>query len=223
MSEDNNPISTKSEALPAPTELSGASLNSSLPAAQPTTSEKESPRTTSLPSIRDQGHRFEFLSFVHDYVWANLQFAEQKAGLVFAADTAFLGYVVSTIPSNFAKLILAEQCLFLATIVVLITSIGLIVSVVIPRLGGDRKGLIYFGAISHRVEGADYTEEVLRATQPEVDSAVATHIYEIARITTRKQILVRWAVLTGLVGFLLGLFWLATQHVISSSPSDILV
>ena len=209
----NEPISDGSEKLPTPPELTGISLDTSPQSSKsPVLGEKESTRPNiSLSSPEnDKSH---FLSFVHDHVWANIQFAEQKAAFVFAANTAFLGYIVSTIPAHFGDLNLTKQILLIVTIVFLLISIGTVISIITPRLAGHTKGLVYFGAICNRAKAADYVEEVFRASQLELDSAVALHTYEIAVICHRKQRLIRLSLAVGTLGFLAGLLWITAQHV----------
>ena len=218
MPEQDNPISEQSEKLPKPTELTGVFLDKSLPVSTPVKNEKESFQAPAAEPQSTHEEKFSFLSFVHEYVWANTLFAEQKAAFVFAADTAFLGYLVSTIPSHVLGLGRLQQGLIITALGSLILSIATVVSIITPRLGGHLKGLIYFGAISTRTSAADYISDVLRANQPQFDAAIAHHIYEIAVICNRKQRRIRWAILFGMIGIVVGMLWLTIHHM-AATPS----
>lgn len=215
MSKTDNPISDQSEKMPNPPELKGASLSKSSLLPTVIKDEKESV-TTDIEAFSE--NRFPFGSFVHNYVWASIQFAEQKAAFVFAVDSAFLGYLVTTIPSNLLQIAPLQQVLIASALMLLGSSIAAVLTVIMPRLGGDFKGIVYFGAISKRATAAEYSTEVLRANRSELDSATAQHIYEIAVICTRKYKRIRWAIWLGLFGSLAGLLWLATLRIPANTP-----
>jgi hypothetical protein len=212
MSGTDNPIADQSEKLPKPEELAGASFDKPSVLSPALKNEKETVAPTSADMQAGPKDRFQFGSFVHDYVRAHILLAEQKAAFVFAADIAFVSYLVTTIPSDFVHTPRLQQGLIISALLFLLFSLGAVIAVVTPQLGGDLRGLIYFKAISNRPTAGDYTADVLRANQPELDTAITQHIYEMAGICARKFGRVRWAILLGLCGFATGLAWLALLH-----------
>ena len=111
-----------------------------------------------------------------------------------------------------------QQILILGALIFLIMSIATVVATIAPRLAGHVKGLVYFGAIAARTNATEYISDVLRANQPELDSAIAHHIFEMAGICDRKQKFIRWAMWLGLIGFVAGMVWLAVVR-ITATPS----
>jgi hypothetical protein len=152
MPEKNDPITDRvDEPRTVAPELAGVSLNNPT-VASTATSQKESLPASALTIKED---KFPFTSFVHGYVWASILLAEQKAGFVFAANTAFTGYLATTIPVNFLKMHFGEEFLLFSALASLTLSIASVIAVVIPRLGGDLRGLIYFRAIASRAKAGD--------------------------------------------------------------------
>jgi hypothetical protein len=212
MTEKDNPIADQSEKLPKAPELAGASLEKP-PVSRMVVGKQKEPAAPVSPDARFAPEtRFPFGSFVHEYIWGSILLAEQKAAFIFAADTAFIGYLVATIPTDFGHLQMSLMAILVCAFSLLIGSISATVSIVMPRLGGDLRGMIYFKAVASRPTAADYMSEVLRANRPELDSATMQHIYEIATICTRKYERVRWALWLGLFGFIAGFLWILLLH-----------
>ena len=151
-----------------------------------------------------------FLTLTHGYLWSAITFAEQKAAFVFAADSAFLGYLTS---SGLLKTILthapsswrfAEYFGIVATASFL-ASIILVLSVVVPRLGGAARGVIYFNAIADRPSADSYAADVIRLDDFGRTREILHHCYEVAVICRRKYAGVRLAMLFGAIGLICGL------------------
>ena len=155
---------------------------------------------------------FPFMSLVHSYLLSGITLADQKAAFLFAADSAFLGYLLSRgllrqlTPGN-ASWLLPEWLAF-GCLVALGISIGTAIYVVMPRLGGNSKGLIYFGAIAARKDSEQYVADVLSSTEASLDVALAEHSYEVARISNRKYRHLRFGMWVGALGFLAGLAYI---------------
>jgi hypothetical protein len=138
--------------------------------------------------------------------------ADQKAGFLFAADSAFLGYLISDGLIHQLRLPISDwhmpQWGALASLLFLLVSIGFAIQVVMPRLGGKSDGLIYFRAIAARKEGRSYVAEVLSSTDLSLSIALAEHTYEVARISTSKYMRLRIGMWVGALGFLAGLAYI---------------
>jgi hypothetical protein len=214
MAEKNNPIAaqhekvTKSEA----NELADLSLSRPAPSPAALQGQKEPTASVNATPERNVGDKFSFSTFVHGYVAAGILLADQKAAFIFAIDTAFLGYLVTTIPVNVRHIPLPQQFLLGSALGLLVLSITSVIAVLIPRLGGDVKGLVYFKAIASRPTSESYVSEILRATQSELDVSTVQHTYEISKLCVRKYNYVRAAIWLGLVGFAAGMLWLAWLH-----------
>jgi hypothetical protein len=152
------------------------------------------------------------MSLVHSYLGSVIAFADQKAGFLFAADSAFLGYLLSRgllrqlAPEN-GRWLLHEWLAF-GCLISLGISIGAAIYVVTPRLGGNNRGIIYFRAIATRKNSEQYVTEVLSPTDASLNVALAEHSYEMARISDRKYRYLRFGVWIGALGFLDGLAYI---------------
>jgi len=209
-------MSTPQQSLPAmvpespvtPSQLTGLTLPQPLvdSAAIPTGKEPTSPAT------HVQNQQFlPFMSLVHSYLWSAVTLADQKAAFVFAVDSAFLGYLLSAGALRQLRtpgIWHLPQLLALVSLVFLGVSIGGVVSVVMPRLGGKSSGLIYFKAVAARKNSERYVLDVLSSTDSSLNAALAEHSYEVARISTQKYRHLRFAMWVGVVGFLAGLVFI---------------
>jgi len=214
MAEKDNPITdqnetvTKSEA----SELADLSLSRVIPSYGTLQGQKDAAAAVGVTLEPKIGDKFAFSTFVPGYVAGGILLADQKAAFIFATDTAFLGYLVTTIPANVRHIPSPQQFLLGAALVLLVLSITSVIAVLIPRLGGDAKGLVYFKAIASRPTSESYVSEVLRATQSELDASTLQHTYEISKLSASKYGYVRVAMWFGLFGFAAGMLWLAWLH-----------
>jgi hypothetical protein len=80
--------------------------------------------------------------------------------------------------------------------------------VVMPRLGGNSSGLIYFRAIATRKNSEQYVAEVVSASDASLNVALAEHLYELSRIAARKYEHLRIGMWLGGLGFLIGLAYI---------------
>ncbi len=215
MSEEENPVGhhTTEGKAPRPEEKLASSRSGSPSCAAP-----DSPgikeRRQSTPAQwttknSESDKQQAFSVFVHSYVWSSILLAEQKAGFLFASNTAFLGYLVSTLPKYFADFPLAQQVLAGAAILSLVLSNAAVLAAVFPRMGGNSTGLIYFKAISERPSSLTYADEVSQSSNADLEKATATHVYEISRICREKYRCVRIALILAFAGFAIGLVWLS--------------
>lgn len=152
------------------------------------------------------------MSLVHSYLMSAITFADQKAGFLFATDSAFLGYLLSNgllaqLKHPISAWHATQWCSF-ASLLLLGSSNVTAVFVVMPRLGGGHAGLIYFKAIASRKERAQYVTEVFSSSDSSLGKALSEHCYEIAGIATRKYTHLRVGMWLGVLGFMAGLAYI---------------
>ncbi len=152
---------------------------------------------------------FPFVSLVHSYLLSGITLADQKAGFLFASDSAFLGYLLSAgllreLKPGTSPWLLPQWMAF-GSLVSLGLSIAIAIFVVMPRLGGSKDGLIYFRAIAARRKREHYVTDLFSSTDMSLNLALAEHSYEVAQISTRKYKYLRVGMWIGTLGFLAGL------------------
>lgn len=206
MSAPQQPNSTTPGVATPPSELEGLMLPQRSPEPTGSLSAKE----PTSPTVQPESQQIlPFVSLTHSYLWSAVTFADQKAAFMFASDSAFLGYLLSDgllrhLKSPFLAWLL-PQWLALASLAFLGTSIGIAIWVVMPRLGGRTKGMIYFRAIAARENSGQYVAEVMSSADSSLSSALAEHSYELARISTRKYKHLQVGMWVGVLGFVAGL------------------
>ncbi len=150
------------------------------PTSAPERSETVSGKEPGSAQLSVQGEQFApFISLVHSYLVSMVNLADQKAAFVFATESAFLGYLLSAgllkemdVPVTAWHL---PHWFALTTLVLLGLSIGAVLSVVTPRLGGKATGLVYSEQLPlARMAGS--TPETLchRLTQPSASHLPST-------------------------------------------------
>lgn len=208
MTDSDNPIVDQKETVPSPAQSVDETLRLSIASQRGSAGGKESVNPQEVASGTAACDRFLFGKFVHDYTWGNILLAEQKAAFVFAAETAFVGYLITKIPANFVHLGMPEKVFIVLTFVLMGLSVSAVAMAVVPRLGGDLRGLIYFKAVASRSVPEEYTRDALRASKSELDAETMQHNYEMAKICVGKFEFVRRAIWLGICGFASGLAWL---------------
>jgi Family of unknown function (DUF5706) len=157
-----------------------------------------------------------FSSDTHEYLSGQIEFGEQKAAFVFAADTAFLGYLFSlgvVEPLFMAHRWSAQTYFGVSSIVLLLISVAIAVAAVLPRLAANPSGLIYFGNIASRTKET-YVRDVVGSSPEALVKAVLEHCHERATIARSKHLKVRFSALFAIPGFLSGMAYavLAGRH-----------
>jgi len=150
-----------------------------------------------------------FATFEHGYLWSNVLFAEQKAAFIFAADSAFIGYltakgVLTRIASNPYSWDLKSYLAALA-VAALGFSVASIIGVVMPRVTGDPSGLVFWGAVAKQADRKGYVDSVTNLRDSELGVEALEHCHELARIVRAKYRGIRFAMIFGLLGFVVGL------------------
>ncbi len=209
MSSPQQPSSDTSVPSAPPSALAGMTLSRPTSDAANDPNAKEplsSARLAASPQL------FPFMSLVHSYLWSAITLADQKAAFLFAADSAFLGYLLShgllrqLTRGNAFRLL--PEWLALGCLVSLGISVGEAIYVVMPRLGGNSRGMIYFREIAARKNSEQYVKDVLSSTDSSLNVALAEHSYEVALISNRKYQHLRFGMWIGVLGFLAGLTYM---------------
>jgi len=178
---------------------------------------RERERTGGMAGTRTAEQAIEtFSSDTHDYLSGQIEFGEQKAAFVFAADTAFLGYLFSlgVVEPLFTVHRWSAQTYFgVSSILLLLISVAIAVAAVLPRLAANPSGLIYFGNIASRTRET-YIREVIGSSPEDLVKAVLEHCHELATIARSKHVKVRFSALFAIPGFLAGMIYavLANRH-----------
>jgi len=192
------------EGIPSAPEADSQSLKKSKP-------EDESSR---LSSTNPESPLPEF---VHQYLRDYIEFADQKAGFVFAAVSAILAYLVSkdallplkawfsasTVPRG-------SDYLSLAAILFLLLSAIFAIRVIAPRLSGSRpqrKGFIFWKDICAFSNAEAYSRHLVKLTVAEASSQVREHCHVLAQICDHKYSRLNWAIWLGGIGFIATVLW----------------
>lgn len=149
---------------------------------------------------------YQFATFTHEYIREYIRLADQKSAFVFGASAAVLAFLYkSSVPQNWIALPeswKSGQILALVTMVLLAVAGVLGISVIKPRRGGPRSGLIFWDAVVDRPSSSDYCEAVLESSPNDLVEEYLKHTYDLAEVCRAKyDVLQRsfWAFLIGLV------------------------
>lgn len=132
-----------------------------------------------------------FVDETHSYIREYIRNADQKAIFFFSAASAINAFLhhegvtarwrLGPWSAIVAVDLLAMLCLAACSLVA--------IGVVVPRLPGSRRGLLYFGAIAEHESPSAYSSVVLTASPDELLEEKAKHVHTLASICTRKY---RW-------------------------------
>ena len=145
-----------------------------------------------------------FVESTHTYVRECIWQADQKAGFFFAISTALLAYLYAedllslwlSLPSNWSL----NDFFSLVAAVGLSSSSFLALLVVMPRLGGSGRGIIFFDAIRQSETSGDYVEQVIKTTPERLVEERLRHVYELSGICSRKYRLLVNSLYAGTAG-----------------------
>lgn len=198
--------------LPVPQALESASLVSSIGTEQPGPTSIKPPLTEDGPEDRGVEFQWKYAEETHGYIREYIRLADQKAFFFSAASTTLLAFLYKVdlvhrwikAPMQWGFL---EFLSFLATIGLAVSALLFFVTV-FPRLGGSRRGLVFFGAIAECESSRDYMDELYRRGIGDLLTAKLTHIYELARVCRSKYAILCWGLWVGFVGLAAAVFLL---------------
>lgn len=179
---------------------------------------EETPDSTSIvgskPKLPEastsQDAHAEFAELSHNYVREYIKIADQKAAFFFAASTALIaflqrgGFLEKWLVNPKGWGIYEVMC-FLATIG-LSVCILLCLWVVIPRLKGSIRGLIFFNAVAEYETSKEYISDVKRRNSSELVEALLKHTHELCLICKNKYQALTKALWAGAVGVSAAIF-----------------
>lgn len=160
--------------------------------------------SSTLEVDKEQEARSKFAEETHQYVREQIRFADQKATFFFAGATALLAYLHKL--GMAAGWVENPRSWGIVQVVELVASLGLSLSAisciwaVVPRLGGTKRGLIFFAAIREFESPSAYAEEVSRHSPRALCEAKLRHAYELAGVCERKYVALKLGQWLGAVG-----------------------
>jgi hypothetical protein len=168
-----------------------------------------SPRPSVSAEVRS------FAGAVHENISQNIQFADQKAGFLFAAVAAMLAFlyqkgITTAWMKNPASWHPGDYVAF-AAVFGLAVGAFFAVAVVLPRTGGDSKGdsegLVFWKSIAKYKNAEAYANKV-REPQSDLTEEMLHHCYELAKNCKLKYLFVHIAGWCGGIGLLASILFL---------------
>lgn len=134
----------------------------------------------------DNNSRLEWVQWVFERNLAWIHAAEVKVGLIVTVDTAMLGGLGAALGASMREMPTEWACIFaIAAAVSLASGIFCAAMVVLPRLSGPAKSLLYFGKIG-MLERGIYMEQVKEASESELIEDCLAQIHRNAQIALEK-------------------------------------
>lgn len=156
-----------------------------------------------------------YVNDLHRYLMENIIFSDHKAGFLFAAVATVLAYLHSKgLVGNWFK---NPSEWGLLDIISMISIIALVISalatmfVVIPRLQGSPKGIIYWKAIKCYPQKKEFADDVLSTDMLNLIRLKLENCYELADINERKYRMLTVAMWSGCIGLVLAAVYLAAK------------
>jgi hypothetical protein len=188
-----------------------AALSRSAVVTPPPTPDTTQPGAT-VPTSADW--QAKFAEETHQYIREYIRNADQKAGFFFTAAAALLAFLHSKGTSTrwLKPLIswsLIDTLAFL-TMAGLATGAVFLMFVVLPRLTGSKRGILFFNAIAEFESSREYGDDIASKTLSEVVRTKLQHIWQLSRICRQKYWCLQWGcwiagggAISGLLYFLL--------------------
>ena len=168
-----------------------------------------------VPDLKEQEIKLKFAEETHQYVRDYIRQADQKATFLFAGSSTFLAYLNSISLaqnwlSNPKTWSLLEVLSFLATCGLMLGA-AFCAFVITPRVGGSKRGLLFFSAIKEYETPAEYTIELNSKKPTELCEAKLKHVHELSRICHAKYECLTWAFRVSILGAFCGFLVLITK------------
>ncbi|MGF6711186.1 hypothetical protein QFZ41_002150 [Luteibacter sp. W1I16] len=162
----------------------------------------------------------KFAGESHEYIREYIRNADQKAIFYFSVCSALLAFEHT---QNWAQHWLRPSSTWSAMDLITCASmIGLAVSaacflyVVIPRLGGSPRGLIFFKSVATYTNAEEYVSDVVKRSEADLTSEKLRHCYELAKVASSKYTVLAVGLRIGSVAILCSLFLLVS----ATTPQD---
>jgi pycsar effector protein len=149
-------------------------------------------------------YRAKFAEETHQYVREYIRLADQKATFFFAGGTALLAFLHRGGASDrwlkpLAVWNLLDAITFVSMAALAVSAL-ISIGVVIPRLGGSRRGYIFFNAIAEHDSGTEYSSAITSLSQTDLVRIKLQHCFDISCVCRRKYEVLRAAVWAGVLG-----------------------
>lgn len=131
--------------------------------------------------------------------------SDAKIPVIFAINSAMLGYVISLLP-NFKSWTICITSITLWVIILLSGSVALLALAAFPRLKGPKSSLLFFGSIVKRDE-VTYIREMRDITDNDLVEDLLKQTYRNSQIAAIKYSYIKWATISTFISFP---FWLIT-------------
>jgi Family of unknown function (DUF5706) len=152
---------------------------------------------------------WKFANETHKYVREFIYNADNKAQHYILFASAFLAWMNSSESLKFWSVPAKEWRLMdlinIFSIVGMTLCILFALIVLLPRLKGSKKGIVFFDSISEHDVANDYLADVLKKNEQELVLEELRHVFELARVCSRKFLFLKLSVWAGTVGLILGL------------------
>jgi hypothetical protein len=181
------------------------------------------PKQTSPAPPAPTDWQAKFAEETHQYVREYIRNADQKAGLFLAAATTFLAFLYSKGTSG--RWLKAPDLWGFGDMLSFIATAGLaigaacLLGVVLPRLIGSRRGILFFNAIAEFESAREYSDDVASKVLADCIRTKLQHTWELAQICRQKYQLLRWGCWIAGIGLVFGLLYLAvTRTAVPAGP-----
>lgn len=148
--------------------------------------------------------RLKYAEEIHQYIREYIRIADQKASFFFAISISITAYLNQqsylTIwmysPKNWTFI---ETLAFISSASILASIVACLL-VVMPRLNGSKRGVIFFNAIVEYQTPQEYLSDVLTITPSKLCEEKLKHAYELAKVCNRKYNTLLWGLWSGALG-----------------------
>lgn len=153
--------------------------------------------TPSPDAKTDAKVRFDFIARVHVYTHDYIRFADTKASAILAACGFLFTGLFTRGDALGAMIQKSPSCTVTSLVVIfgvaalgcLLATISYSVACVMPRLGSQGKGLVYWDQVA-KYESADYAQAVLSLSGDEAIEQLADHVRAVSGTARKKYVYV---------------------------------
>lgn len=161
-------------------------------------------RPSTVADVKELEIKLKFAEETHQYIRDCIRQADQKATFLFAGSSTLLAYlnsisVAQSWLSNPQTWSLLDMLSFLATCGLMIGT-ACCAFVITPRLGGSKKGLVFFSSIQEYETPAEYATVLNSKSSSELCEAKLKHVYELSTVCHAKFNSLTWAFKASIFG-----------------------
>ena len=145
-------------------------------------------------------NRTDYNRFELSYLTDNVKFADSKAGVLIGLDGLLLRAAIDYFKSagiafgSLLESLMSSAFFLIFGSAFLILGIILALTVVFPRrASGAKRGLVFWENIAKYPSADEYTEEVMKVTEEELDRRMAEQQYYVSMTATKKYHMLRRA------------------------------